>query len=217
MLQLKSKKRFSCWTVCVSATCDGGCWNGGECTAVNGEAKCICSSSWTGSTCQHGAFSLINNHFISLQELQVLYLTLMCCLNSSLLCFCCSDLSAGLQERGHLRGSGVLQLSGGLAGRSLSYRWGTIYSCDGVRMSKLNLFVSAAAVCSQSCLNGGKCISPNKCRCRPSFSGPRCEERKKSHWSSPNILSYFWLLICNFYTSLICFIINKPVCYDLIV
>lgn len=33
-----------------------------------------------------------------------------------------SDLSAGLQERGHLRGSGDLQLSGGLAGRSLSYR-----------------------------------------------------------------------------------------------
>ncbi|XP_012731438.2 von Willebrand factor D and EGF domain-containing protein [Fundulus heteroclitus] len=37
------------------------------------------------------------------------------------------------------------------------------------------------AVCSQTCLNGGKCISPNKCRCRPHFSGPRCEEKKKSH------------------------------------
>ncbi|XP_004560249.2 von Willebrand factor D and EGF domain-containing protein [Maylandia zebra] len=36
------------------------------------------------------------------------------------------------------------------------------------------------AVCSQPCLHGGKCVSPNKCRCRPPFSGPRCEERKKS-------------------------------------
>ena len=41
--------------------------------------------------------------------------------------------------------------------------------------------LSAVAVCAKPCLNGGKCISPDKCRCRPPFSGPRCEERKKSH------------------------------------
>lgn len=44
-------------SVCVLAvTCDGGCWNGGECTAVNGVAKCICPSSWSGSKCQEGLF-----------------------------------------------------------------------------------------------------------------------------------------------------------------
>lgn len=42
-------------------------------------------------------------------------------------------------------------------------------------------FLLSVAVCSQPCLHGGKCVSPNKCRCRPPFSGPRCEERKKSH------------------------------------
>lgn len=39
--------------VCA-VTCDDGCWNGGECNAVNGVAKCICPSSWTGSKCQEG-------------------------------------------------------------------------------------------------------------------------------------------------------------------
>lgn len=37
-------------------------------------------------------------------------------------CFPCSDLSSGLQERGNLRGSRNLQLSGGMAGRRLPYR-----------------------------------------------------------------------------------------------
>uniref|UniRef100_A0A8C2AWB6 von Willebrand factor D and EGF domains n=1 Tax=Cyprinus carpio TaxID=7962 RepID=A0A8C2AWB6_CYPCA len=37
---------------CHKVACDGGCWNGGECIAVNGKAKCICPSSWTGSRCQ---------------------------------------------------------------------------------------------------------------------------------------------------------------------
>lgn len=57
-----------------------------------------------------------------------------------------------------------------------------------LQMIKNTLFVSfvcfclsAVAVCAKPCLNGGKCISPDKCRCRPPFSGPRCEERKKSH------------------------------------
>lgn len=45
----------------------------------------------------------------------------------------------------------------------------------------LSVLVLAVAVCSKPCLNGGKCISPDKCRCRPPFSGPHCEERKKTH------------------------------------
>lgn len=47
----------------LTVACDGGCWNSGECTAVNGQAKCICPSSWTGSRCQEG--SLTNNSFFS--------------------------------------------------------------------------------------------------------------------------------------------------------
>ncbi|CAG6014019.1 unnamed protein product [Menidia menidia] len=34
---------------CHKVTCDGGCWNGGECTAVHGAATCICPSSWAGN------------------------------------------------------------------------------------------------------------------------------------------------------------------------
>lgn len=45
-----------CACVCFAVTCDGGCWNGGECTAVNGVAKCICPSSWAGSKCQEGSW-----------------------------------------------------------------------------------------------------------------------------------------------------------------
>lgn len=41
----------------LAVTCDGGCWNGGECFAVNGVAKCICPSSWSGSKCQEGVFA----------------------------------------------------------------------------------------------------------------------------------------------------------------
>lgn len=49
-------------SVCVLAvTCDGGCWNGGECTAVNGVAKCICPSSWSGSKCQEGLFIAVSD------------------------------------------------------------------------------------------------------------------------------------------------------------
>ncbi|TRY94148.1 hypothetical protein DNTS_026141, partial [Danionella cerebrum] len=36
------------------------------------------------------------------------------------------------------------------------------------------------ALCKKPCLNGGKCVSPDTCRCRAMFSGPQCEERKKS-------------------------------------
>lgn len=49
--------------ICVpvlAVTCDGGCWNGGECIAVNGVAKCICPSSWTGSKCQEGLFMAVS-------------------------------------------------------------------------------------------------------------------------------------------------------------
>nr|XP_046255017.1 von Willebrand factor D and EGF domain-containing protein isoform X1 [Scatophagus argus] len=50
---------------CHRVTCDGGCWNGGECIAVNGVAKCICPSSWTGSKCQEGLFTAVSNYPIN--------------------------------------------------------------------------------------------------------------------------------------------------------
>lgn len=43
----------------LTVMCDGGCWNGGDCIAVNRVAKCICPSSWTGSKCQEGTFTLL--------------------------------------------------------------------------------------------------------------------------------------------------------------
>lgn len=45
----------------LAVACDGGCWNGGECIAVNGAAKCNCPSSWTGSKCQEGLFIAVSN------------------------------------------------------------------------------------------------------------------------------------------------------------
>uniref|UniRef100_A0A3Q2DST6 Schwann cell-specific EGF-like repeat autocrine factor n=1 Tax=Cyprinodon variegatus TaxID=28743 RepID=A0A3Q2DST6_CYPVA len=110
------------WTGQKNMTCSGGCWNGGECTAVNGVAKCICPSGWTGSECQYPI---------------------------------CPQ---GCRNGGTCMAPGICSCPEGWLGGA----------CH-------------TAVCSQTCLNGGKCISPNKCRCRPPFSGPRCEERKKSH------------------------------------
>uniref|UniRef100_A0A3B4T3F6 Schwann cell-specific EGF-like repeat autocrine factor n=1 Tax=Seriola dumerili TaxID=41447 RepID=A0A3B4T3F6_SERDU len=105
-----------------SMTCDAGCWNGGECTAVNGVAKCICPSSWTGSRCQEAI---------------------------------CPQ---GCRNGGICVAPGICSCPEGWLGGA----------CH-------------TAVCTQPCLNGGKCISPDKCRCRLPYSGPRCEERKKSH------------------------------------
>lgn len=36
-----------------------------------------------------------------------------------------------------------------------------------------------AATCSPACLNGGSCISPDKCACQPDFTGHRCQTRLK--------------------------------------
>lgn len=66
-MQLKTGKTITadgcdpCLFVFLAVTCDGGCWNGGECIAVNGVAKCICPSSWTGSKCQEGLFIAVSN------------------------------------------------------------------------------------------------------------------------------------------------------------
>lgn len=35
------------------------------------------------------------------------------------------------------------------------------------------------ASCSPACLNGATCISPDRCACRPNFTGFRCQEELK--------------------------------------
>lgn len=49
----------------LAVTCDGGCWNGGECIAVHGVAKCICPSSWSGSKCQEGLFIALSDYALA--------------------------------------------------------------------------------------------------------------------------------------------------------
>ncbi|KAG7216457.1 hypothetical protein INR49_001943 [Caranx melampygus] len=121
---------------CQYVTCDAGCWNGGECIAVNGVAKCICPSSWTGSRCQEGLFIATSNYPADPRAI-------------------CPQ---GCRNGGICVAPGICSCPEGWLGGA----------CH-------------TAVCSKPCLNGGKCISPDKCRCRPPYSGPHCEERKKSH------------------------------------
>lgn len=35
-----------------------------------------------------------------------------------------------------------------------------------------------AAVCESGCLNGGRCVAPNRCACTYGFTGPQCERGK---------------------------------------
>lgn len=41
--------------------------------------------------------------------------------------------------------------------------------------NRLNFFSSLLAICKNKCLNGAKCIQPNKCQCTPKFKGPTCQ------------------------------------------
>ena len=45
--------------------------------------------------------------------------------------------------------------------------------------SLLSAFISA--VCSPMCLNGGKCLRGNKCRCKKDFTGQYCELKNRYH------------------------------------
>lgn len=54
--------------------------------------------------------------------------------------------------------------------------------------------VSLSVVCNRHCENGGECISPDVCRCKPGWNGPTCNSGttwiklwlKKKH----NVISY---------------------------
>lgn len=59
------------------------------------------------------------------------------------------------------------------------------YGVVGVQIEKIPLL--SAAVCKKRCMNGGKCVSPDTCRCRAPFSGPQCEERKKLFWCQNSV------------------------------
>lgn len=49
---------------------------------------------------------------------------------------------------------------------------------------------SPAAVCENGCLNGGRCVAPNRCVCTYGFTGAQCERGNESHtallFSSPS-------------------------------
>jgi len=70
-----------------------------------------------------------------------------------------------------------------------------LYVCKSINLLKIAKIkpvispLSSAAVCKKQCMNGGKCVSPNTCRCRAPFSGPQCEERKKLYWCQNNTIS----------------------------
>lgn len=45
-----------------------------------------------------------------------------------------------------------------------------------------SLSFSLAAVCENGCLNGGRCVAPNRCVCTYGFTGAQCE--RGNHFSS---------------------------------
>ncbi|KAI8508112.1 Fibrillin-2 [Branchiostoma belcheri] len=45
-----------------------------------------------------------------------------------------------------------------------------------VQEDSSGLTVDNVTVCSEGCLNGGRCVGPNRCACVYGFSGPRCEK-----------------------------------------
>lgn len=143
-----------------TAICPQGCRNGGICVAPG---ICSCPDGWLGGACHTGEFVARTSAHLS--ELSYSGTGLP----SGLECF---------KSEVRVCGKEVFELivSPDVSDCRRDADFFRFHRC-------LNAVccVSALAVCSQPCLNGGKCISPNKCRCRPPFSGPRCQERKKSH------------------------------------
>ena len=40
------------------------------------------------------------------------------------------------------------------------------------------IIVYILAKCAKGCRNGGKCVAPNKCLCKPEFTGKTCKKGK---------------------------------------
>lgn len=64
-----------------------------------------------------------------------------------------------------------------------------------VSLFVLSLFT--VAVCENGCLNGGRCVAPNRCVCTYGFTGAQCErgnERSTLHFplSAPFLCHYCW-------------------------
>lgn len=64
----------------------------------------------------------------------------------------------------------------------------------------LNLFVfvliGSVAVCENGCLNGGRCVAPNRCVCHYGFTGTQCERGNECHTTGFYITLSLSLLFC---------------------
>lgn len=161
-----------CMCLCLTVVCDGGCWNGGECTAVNGEAKCICPSSWTGTRCQDGllVFILLFTYYKTICVYWEWIQT--CCEKWTHLAFSfCLLKVICVCEISWLVPSYIQWINGYVYGLyKIHYTYGIVYV---QRYSVLRMYFSAA-ICPQGCRNGGSCVAPGICSCQEGWIGGAC-------------------------------------------
>ena len=75
----------------------------------------------------------------------------------------------------------------------------------------MSLFVfsifSSPAVCENGCLNGGRCVAPNRCVCTYGFTGAQCERGNERHTCRTRHFprsSYITLSPCSTFTTYYC-------------
>lgn len=171
--ELKAQSNMSLWFVTHSAICPQGCRNGGICVVPG---ICSCPEGWMGGACHTGKFPTtkhIHMHQRTCTFVSLLYPPLLDCsvIHSSFM---------QVFSEGKSSAKCIFQMWQRISHLASCCVYGVgIYKP--FPPNEHPLFLLSVAVCTQLCLNGGKCISPNKCHCRPPFSGPQCEERKQSH------------------------------------
>lgn len=63
--------------------------------------------------------------------------------------------------------------------------------------------LSSPAVCENGCLNGGRCVAPNRCVCTYGFTGAQCERGNETLLCSTQ-RSYVTLPLCSTFTTHFC-------------
>lgn len=56
----------------------------------------------------------------------------------------------------------------------------------------LSISLSSPAVCENGCLNGGRCVAPNRCVCTYGFTGAQCERGNERH------TALLWIFLLHF-------------------